>query len=505
MSRNTDRLFNLVPAAYRMRDAQQGYPLQMLVRVIEEQVDLVEDNIAQLYDNWFIETCEAWVVPYIGDLIGYRPVHEAGDAADGLKGPVNKILIPRREVANTIRYRRRKGTLALLEDLAMAVAGWPARAVEFDLYIGISQNLRHLHEYRGHIVNLRDVDALDLLGTAFDTFSHTLDVRSPNTLNSQGRYNIGSVALFVWRLQIYSATHTPAYCLEEAGKQCYTFSILGNDIPLYTRATLQRPTKQIPGELDLPTPIRRRALQDRQDGESRASEKYYGKDKSVAIWAAGWGDIDPSQPIPRERVIPADLSEWKYRPKAGHVALDPELGRIAFPPGQSPEGDVLATYYYGFSAEIGGGEYWRPIIVSSGTSVTTYCVGAEQEFSKIGDAYEKWRIQKPVHAVIEIADSGVYEEQLHIELRENHTLEIRAANGARPIIFLADWRASRPDALAIIGAAGSSFTLDGILITGRGIEVRGDLDKFALRHCTLVPGWALHPDCKPKANGRNGR
>src|SRR5438132_342488 len=328
-----------------MRDAQQGYPLQMLVRVIEEQVDLVEDNIAQLYDNWFIETCEAWVVPYIGDLIGYRPVHEAGDAADGLKGPVNKILIPRREVANTIRYRRRKGTLALLEDLAMAVAGWPAREVEFDLYIGISQNLRHLHEYRGHIVNLRDVDALDLLGTAFDTLSHTLDVRSPNTLNSQGRYNIGSVALFVWRLQIYSATHTPAYCLEEAGKQCYTFSILGNDIPLYTRATLQRPTKQIPGELDLPTPIRRRALQDRQDGESRASEKYYGKDKSVAIWAAGWGDIDPSQPIPRERVIPADLSEWKYRPKAGHVALDPELGRIAFPPGQSPEGDVLATYY----------------------------------------------------------------------------------------------------------------------------------------------------------------
>ena len=191
-------------------------------------------------------------------------------------------------------------------------------------------------------------------------------------------------------------------------------------------------------------------------------------------------------------------SVWKYRPKAGHVALDPELGRIAFPPGQSPEGDVLATYYYGFSAEIGGGEYWRPIIVFSGTSVTTYCVGAEQEFSKIGDAYEKWRIQKPVHAVIEIADSGVYEEQLHIELRENHTLEIRAANGARPIIFLADWRASRPDALAIIGAAGSSFTLDGILITGRGIEVRGDLDKFALRHCTLVPGWALHPDCKPR-------
>src|SRR5439155_18962701 len=39
---------------------------------------------------------------------------------------------------------------------------------------------------------------------------------------------------------------------------------------------------------------------------------------------------------------------------------------------------------------------------------------------------------------------------------------------------------------------------DGILITGRGIEVRGKLDEFILRHCTLVPGWALHDDCRPR-------
>ena len=55
-----------------MRDAEQGYPLQALLRVIAEQVNVVEDDIAQLYDNWFIETCEDWAVPYIADLIGYR-------------------------------------------------------------------------------------------------------------------------------------------------------------------------------------------------------------------------------------------------------------------------------------------------------------------------------------------------------------------------------------------------------------------------------------------------
>ena len=60
-------------------------------------------------------------MPYLGDLIGYQPVHEAGEPGDpehAVSGDTarNKILIPRREVANTIHYRRRKGTLAVLED-----------------------------------------------------------------------------------------------------------------------------------------------------------------------------------------------------------------------------------------------------------------------------------------------------------------------------------------------------------------------------------------------------
>ena len=55
-------------------------PLQFEgLSVISEQVNLVEDDIAQLYENWFIETCEDWVVPYIGDLVGYEPIHEAGE------------------------------------------------------------------------------------------------------------------------------------------------------------------------------------------------------------------------------------------------------------------------------------------------------------------------------------------------------------------------------------------------------------------------------------------
>jgi hypothetical protein len=125
MSANLDRLYELLPSIHRIRDAEQGEPLKALLRIIGEQVNLVEDDIAQLYDNWFIETCEDWVVPYIAELVGYRQIHEAGEPGDVRtqeSWACNKILISRREVANTIRYRRRKGTLALLELLSER---WP--------------------------------------------------------------------------------------------------------------------------------------------------------------------------------------------------------------------------------------------------------------------------------------------------------------------------------------------------------------------------------------------
>jgi hypothetical protein len=42
------------------------------------------------------------------------------------------------------------------------------------------------------------------------------------------------------------------------------------------------------------------------------------------------------------------------------------------------------------------------------------------------------------------------------------------------------------------------FTLDGVLVTGRGLRIRGQLSKVTIRHCTLVPGWSLGHDCEPE-------
>lgn len=53
-----------------LKKAARG-PLKALCYVCAEQIGVPEENLAQLYDDLFIETCADWVIPYVGDLIGY--------------------------------------------------------------------------------------------------------------------------------------------------------------------------------------------------------------------------------------------------------------------------------------------------------------------------------------------------------------------------------------------------------------------------------------------------
>ncbi len=539
MSRSLDRLYELLPVVHRMRDAERGYPLRALLRVINEQVNVVEDDIAQLYENWFIETCEDWVVPYIGDLIGYRPVHEAGDPGpvETLQGRErNKILIPRREVAHTLGYRRRKGTLALLELLADDVAGWPSRAVEFYTLLGWTQHLNHQRPNRGRTANLRDGDALDLIDGPFERLAHTVDVRRAISHRSLGRYNIPSIGVFVWRLKPYSVTHAPAYCLESAGPQCFTFNVLGHNTPLYTQPEPEVEPTHIAEEINLPTPIRRRALEERvtlRSLKTQASATYYGEGKSIVIYAPDWPTKGAPQPVSRDRVVPANLSDWRYRAQRGQLAVDPVLGRIVFPVGQLPKRGVWVTYHYAFSANMGGGEYDR--LLSEPIEFTPYRVTKDKPaagaFETINAALTQWRQDQQAlgpepadlaaketwrkakerlrAAVIVIEDSAVYSEPLAITLEAGESLQIRAANRTRPVIRLLDYMTDRPDAFTVSGKKASRFKLDGLIVTGRGMQIsgpdraeperfaEGDLCDVTIRHCTLVPGWGLDCDCEP--------
>jgi hypothetical protein len=538
------RLYELLPAIYRVRDAERGEPLRALLQVIAEQADRVQDDIARLYENWFIETCEDWVVPYIGDLIGYRPVStpEALPHEEAARSAQRtRLLIPRREVAKTLGFRRRKGTLALLEQLANDLAGWPARAVECYTLLGWMQHVNHLRRYRGRTADLRAGNALDLLDGPFERIAHSVDVRRIGSARTRGRYNIPSVAVFVWRLPSYSVTHAPAACIESEGPHAFTINALGHDTPLYVLPVAEDTPTHIADEINLPVAIRRRALEERislRPLKTQASADYYGPGKSLTIWAPDWPTKGAPQPVPRERVIPANLTDWQYRAGRGQVAVDPVLGRLAFSVNQLPRRGVWVTYHYAFSADMGGGEYPRPLVEPrpSGHYKVAKDMPTPDSYDTIGAAIAAWRkAQQGVGpepsdpdakatwaahyaelraAVVEIQDSAVYAEPLTIALEAGESLEIRAANRRRPIIRLLDYMTSGSDALLITGKAGSRFSLDGLIVSGRGLQVRGpehgdsygaaenavadDLCDVRIRHCTLVPGWGLECDCEPK-------
>lgn len=502
---NLDRLYDLLPALYRLRDADRGYPLRALLQVISEQVNVVDADIAQLYENWFVETCQDWVVPYIGDLVGYTPLYDIGQPS-GVQSPRarmrERILIPRREVANTLRFRRRKGTVAVLEDLATAVAGWPGRVVEFYRLLSFTQNINYLRLRRGRTVDLRDGDALDDLDSAFDEVAHIVDVRCIGARHFPEFYNIPSVGLFVWRLKTYSVTQTPAFCEEQQSPNCFVFSVLGNDTPLYNRS--QSTSIHPPGKLNLPTPITRRALECLEAREASETETsgipyYYGDGKSFTIWTGS-----PRKLVDPSSIVVADLTDWTYRPLPGQVAVDPMLGRIAFPPTHNRRQGVWVSYNYAFSADMGGGEYERTL--SQPAVYNLYLVGEQEAFTRINDALTRWQSDNPANAVIEITDSGVYVEPISITLKPGQTLQLRATSGKRPVIRLLNWQTSAPDNLTITGLANAEtptaeptnwFTLDGIVVTGRGIQVEGDVAGVTIRHSTLVPGWGLDCNCEP--------
>ena len=297
--------------------------------MIAEQVEVVEDDISQLYDNWFVETCQDWVVPYIGDLVGVLPdgVVTAG------QGPT-RILSPRRDVANAVASRRRKGMLALLEQLAFDVAGWPARAVEMLTLLGLTQPVRRLGSdpaadrlrlARGRTVDLRVGDALDRLDGPFDELAHTATVARIGSPRPRRLHAIPSVALFVWRLRPYPLTMAPAFCIDRA-RHHYTFSILGNDSPLITLPVEEPEATRIADGMNVPAFIRRRGFDER-------TADYYGPGRSLRIHLG-----EGRRPVPLSSIVATDLSGWTYRPEGDQVAVDPVLGRIAFSPRNAPEG-----------------------------------------------------------------------------------------------------------------------------------------------------------------------
>ncbi|MER5491469.1 hypothetical protein [Streptomyces sp. NPDC002490] len=505
MSRKPDRLSELLALHIRRTDAENGSALRALLAVIGEQVDLVQSDLERLYDNWFVETAERWAVPYLGDLVGYRlpPGHEealATAAADGLVAR----LAPRRDVAATVGSRRRKGTLPMLEELASSVADWPSRAVEFHRLllrhqpVGLLPSsdaaaVRRVGAAPG-LLDVRRAAELVGIGGPFETQGHLAEAARIGSSRRRGRYGPSNVGVYAWRLRPQSLTRAPAYCIDRARNR-YTFSILGNDVPLATEPVPEPSPEHLARREHVPAPITRRELADRLPD-------FYGRDKSFAIWRDGH-----PEPVPPGDIVVADLSGWFYRARRTEVVVDPELGRIVFGARSAPRRGVWVDYHFLQPSELGGGEYPRGVTTPGAAKV--YRVGPGERFERIQRAYAAWQRDNcggaQPEAVIEIADGGAYQEQLEFVLSPGDRLEVRAADRKRPVLRLLDWYSNRPDSLQIraLGAQEGDdrppprFVLDGLLVTGRGVSVTGPMGGVVVRHSTLVPGWSLEPHCRP--------
>lgn len=474
MTTTADRLYELLPAIHRIRDAEQGYPLRELLAVIGEQVAAMQENLDQLYDDQFIETCADWVAPYIGDLIGYQTLHNVAP----------RIGSPRAEVANTIAYRRRKGTASMLEQLARDVTGWEARVVELFQLLATTQYMNHVRPANRAFADMRNHEALAAIGSAFDSAAHTLEVRS--IARRRGRYNIPNIGIFLWRIRSYSLLGSPACKLVpgNAGDRRYLFSPLGNNCALYSKVEAEAGISHIAGRPNVPLPITRRELLDHK-------ENHVGHGRSVWLSFAGLN-------IPASAIEACDLSDagagWAHQ-AVSKILIDPELGRIALPPALSVDGrdvdmaDPTVSFYYGFSADMGGGDYARASTFSQGAVPLDVAAPAALSAALSSLAGQ---------GIVQVTDNGHYREvSPALKIQASGKIELRAQDGVRPTILL-------DGDLVIDGSAeGAEVTLNGLLIAGGKIIVPAGarLARLRICHCTCVPGLALNVDGSPARPG----
>lgn len=483
MTLTAEKLYALLPAVYRVRDEPSQH-LKSLLAVIAEQIEVLQEDLDQRYDDHFIETCADWVVPYIGDLIAHRPLH----------GVAAAVRSPRAEVARTIAHRRRKGTAAMLEQLARDVSNWNAAVVEYFLRIATTQYMNHVRSGHVYAPDLRKWEPLERLGTPFDTVPHTIDVR--HISKGAGSYNIPNIGIFLWPVAPHRLTDSTAVRVVEADARRYLFSPLGHSSALITNPDTEDDVMHVAEAINAPLRISRRVLNERL-------ARYYGPDKSLLIkTAAVPGGALTSVDITTLKVCSlADTAAgaWAHMPETG-VAVDPVLGRIAFAAADAPA-KVAVTYHYGFGADLGGGEYEREASFDRAPDDAEDIAIISDSAAAIAGAVPEPLLR---NRVVTIRTSARYAAPARLNAPAGRYLELRAAEGSRPVLELAKAQ-DPPRELTITGGDGAAVTLNGFLIIGGALRVANNvgntLRSLRLQHCTLVPGLRLTPDGSPAQPG----
>ena len=502
-----DRLWSLVPAIYRSLDAgptpSSNGPLRELINRIGAQAAVVRQSIDRLSENQSIELCDDWVIPYIGDLVATRLV-------SCLDANAQRI-----DVAKTIYYRRRAGTLGILEELAADIATIDARCVEFFRRLG-----RTRHQFdpplsyqienavsgpigftsgaleiaegligpysgtpAGGFADLRNRYAASNTGNAFDEFAYTADLRAP--IESLGWYNIRNLGVFLWWLEAFPiAAATP---VSGGGNPatgvapCFTFDPSGRDLQLFApsqRAATSQTAEEFwgenwasPDEWVLPVAIRSTLWEQLLlDG---SPELLYTDAFWVGLLAGG-----TSVPVPVSTVI-----------------IHPERGRFSFPAG-APVGTITVNYSFGLLLAIGAGGYNDDILsdlaLPAVTATVTGGVG--------GAGLNPPLAALAANATLQIDDSLTYTGPTQtLTIPAGCTVAITAQSGQRPVLRWTTGTPAAPATWTITGNGGAGsgtptvLILEGLWLVGADIILTGTFDAVYLRTVTLDPGTATAP------------
>ncbi len=104
-------LYQALPSMYRAHDeAPEGRgELKQLLEILAVPLAAVRQSIEELHADLFIDTANDWVLPYLAEMVGTVLIFEDADRN-------------RRDVRETVGWRRRKGTPPMLQELASLLA-----------------------------------------------------------------------------------------------------------------------------------------------------------------------------------------------------------------------------------------------------------------------------------------------------------------------------------------------------------------------------------------------
>ncbi|MFE9040616.1 hypothetical protein ACFYOG_06830 [Streptomyces sp. NPDC007818] len=539
------RLRARLPAHLLARDAEADRLLDALLGAVAGELAVLEADLDELYDAWFVETCADWVVPYLADLVGLDEVPTGLGLAGG----------PRAMVANTVAYRRRKGTLGVLEQIARDVTGRPARAVEFYRLLVTTAHVDHVRGDRPATASVRDAARAELCGLdlagpfsltpGLDPLAHTAEVRRIGS--GRGRYGIPAVGIFLHPVQVYevgapgspdavpgTGTHggwSRARRLP-GGEDGYAFDPLGRRSPLFAPPPRDEATggiEHLAGEADLPVPLRPRRLLALLASARRSGDATEPLPLGVRIGSTG-------TVLPPEAVKVRGLEAVDATPR-DQVLVDPVSGTLTCYRDcavRHPADGVFVRYAYGSVADVGAGTHDRtevheaalaldacPSAGGAGapyaghTAVRSGAPAAGPEKGTLGEAFAAaeaaWAAGGGTYEVT-VADSATYEESPGVDVPAGARLVLVAAGRARRPSDEAT--APRPGAytpsgvrphlvgdLTVTGAEGSSVLIDGLVLEGDLVVAAGRLAGLTLSQCT-VTGRIRVEETAERGNGR---